>query len=172
MELHSYVTRIHQEVANAVALAGPEAQAGADRLLTALDPALRLVILEALTDAAAEITTALPSGNVDARLRGRDLTFVVEGVGSTDSEAAASVRPGDAAFDDLGEQVRLTLRLSEGLKTRAEELSNELGQSLNSWLVDTVRGATSGSGIGDAWPAPPKAPRPPKSPGRKQSGWA
>lgn len=176
MELTSYIDRVHQEVAAATALAGPEAAGTAERLLLALDPAIRLVLLEALSDAAAEISAAMPTGNVDTRLRGREVTFVVEGMqsGAPDSEP---VRPGDTSFEEIGDQVRLTLRLSESLKARAEELSNELGQSLNAWLVDAVRGASSTRGSTTAWPAPPQPPQPPRAPGsrsssKRQTGWA
>ncbi|NHC22017.1 pilus assembly protein HicB, partial [Nocardioides sp. IC4_145] len=37
---------------------------------------------------------------------------------------------------------RITLRLPESVKTRAEELAGRSGQSLNTWLVNVVRGAT------------------------------
>ncbi len=36
-------------------------------------------------------------------------------------------------------QSRITLRLPESVKVRAEEAANQIGQSLNAWLVDAVR---------------------------------
>ena len=38
--------------------------------------------------------------------------------------------------------VRLTLRIPESLKARAEEAAEQAGQSLNTWLVAAVRDAT------------------------------
>lgn len=81
--------------------------------------------------------------------------------------------------DEGGDQIRITLRLPEGLKARAEELADEAGQSLNSWLVDAVRDAT-GSGVrvnlrgqGFNFNYPPRPPRPPHpGAGRRMTGWA
>lgn len=175
MELTTYVERLRAEVAAATELGGPEIVAAAQRVLAAVDPAVRLVLLEALTDAAAEITTELPSGSIDARLRGRAVEFVLDGV-SPVAEPEASY-PEQAEPVPEGDQIRITLRLPEGLKTRAEELAEEAGQSLNSWLVDAVRDATSTGvrinlrGQGFNFNYPPRPPRPPH-PGRRMTGWA
>jgi hypothetical protein len=37
---------------------------------------------------------------------------------------------------------RITLRLPEGVKARAEELAARAGHSLNTWIVNAVRDAT------------------------------
>lgn len=182
MELSTYVDRLRAEVAAATQLGGPEITAAADRVLSAVDPAIRLVLLDALTDAAAEITTELPSGSVETRLRGRALEFVLDGVGL--HAGPEESYPQDAErepVDEGGDQIRITLRLPEGLKARAEELAAEVGQSLNSWIVDAVRDAASsglrinlgGRGFRfDAPPSPPGAPRPPREPGRRMTGWS
>ncbi|HLS44787.1 MAG TPA: histidine kinase [Ornithinicoccus sp.] len=181
MELTTYVERLRAEVAAATDLGGPEVVAAAQRVLLAVDPAVRLVLLEALTDAAAEITTELPSGSIETRLRGRSLEFVLDGVGSP--QGPEETHPQDAEpepIDESGDQIRITLRLPEGLKLRAEELAAEVGQSLNSWLVDAVRDAVSGGlrinlrghGVRFDYPSPPGAPKPPGVPGRRMTGWS
>ena len=38
--------------------------------------------------------------------------------------------------------MRITLRLPESVKTKAEEAATQAGQSLNTWLVNIVRAAT------------------------------
>ncbi|GAB3816078.1 toxin-antitoxin system HicB family antitoxin [Tessaracoccus terricola] len=180
MELTTYVERLRAEVAAATELAGPDIAAAAQRVLAAMDPAVRLVLLEALTDAAAEITTELPSGSIDARLRGRSVEFVLDGVPHTEDEPATYPEdPEPEPIDEGGDQIRITLRLPEGLKTRAEELATDAGQSLNSWLVDAVRDATSTGvrinlrGQGFNFNYPPRPPRPPHAgPGRRMTGWA
>jgi hypothetical protein len=58
---------------------GEEARSAAERLLLALDPALRLTLMEALSQAAAEIGQSLPGVGIDVRLKGREPVFVVEG---------------------------------------------------------------------------------------------
>lgn len=184
MELTTYVDRIRSEVAAATELGGPEISDAAQRVLSAVDPAIRLVLLEALTDAAAEITTELPSGSVETRLRGRAVEFVLDGVGSP--EGPEETYPHETErepVDEGGDQIRITLRLPEGLKVRAEELASEVGQSLNSWLVDAVRDATA-SGLrinlrshGVRFDYPPSPPSPPGAPrhggpGRRMTGWS
>ncbi len=69
---------------------GDEARALAERLITPLDSATRLVLLEALSDAASEITQELAPGSVDLRLRGREPEFVV------------TQPPTDQSFEDVG----------------------------------------------------------------------
>ncbi|TRY16729.1 toxin-antitoxin system HicB family antitoxin [Tessaracoccus rhinocerotis] len=176
MELTTYVERLRAEVSAATELGGPEIVAAAQRVLAAVDPAVRLVLLEALTDAAAEITTELPSGSIDARLRGRSVEFVLDGI-APHEEPEPSYPDQPEPVDEGGDQIRITLRLPEGLKTRAEELAEEAGQSLNSWLVDAVRDATTTGvrinlrGQGFNFNYPPKPPRPPH-PGRRMTGWA
>jgi len=146
MDITMYADRLRREVAAATELGGPDVAAGAQRLLLALDPAVRLVLLEALSDAAAEISAELPAGSVEARLGGRDLDFVVEV--PSELQDAPTVHPEDVSEepDEPGDQVRITLRLPEGLKVRAEGAAVERGQSLNSWLVEAVHLAASGGG--------------------------
>lgn len=179
MELTTYVERLRAEVATATELAGPEITAAAQRVLAAVDPATRLVLLEALTDAAAEITTELPSGSVETRLRGRAVEFVLDGVGAPAGPTEAYPEdPEPEPVDEGGAQIRITLRLPEGLKLRAEELAAEVGQSLNSWLVDAVREATTSGlrinlrshGVRFDYPSPPTPPRSPG--GRRMTGWS
>ena len=147
MELTPYVDRLRSDLADAAAAGGPEAQQAAERLALALDPATRMVLLEALSHAAAEITGTLDGQAVDVRMDGREPRFVVTELEATQPvtpppppEPPAAPEPEDA------NQSRITLRLPESVKTRAEEAANQLGQSLNAWLVDAVRDALDGSG--------------------------
>ena len=69
--------------------------------------------------------------------------------------------------DDEGDTSRITLRLPEPLKGRAEELAAQRGQSLNTWIVNAVRAATTArrrrSTSARRAPAPPAATAPPTS---------
>lgn len=173
MDISTYAERLRHEVSAATALGGPDLAATAERLLLALDPAIRLVLLEALTDAAAEVSLTLPAGSVETRLRGRDLEFVVLGVAAPEhpEEAEETVEPTESDSADLA---RITLRLPENLKVKAEEAANDRGQSLNTWLVDAVRRAVRGG------PVPPTPPLPPaldfvtrtSRTNRRMTGWA
>ncbi len=75
-------------------------------------------------------------------------------------------------LDDEGaETSRITLRLPEALKVRAEELATGRGQSLNTWIVNAVRAATA-SGPAPMPGFPPMPPGPqfgPGAPGRNRS---
>lgn len=73
----TYVETLRHELIVAAEAGGPEAVALAERLTAPLDSAARLVLLEALSAAADEITLELAPGSVDVRLRGRDPESVV-----------------------------------------------------------------------------------------------
>jgi hypothetical protein len=151
MDISPYVERVREDLA-ATAAAGGADPGLTERLTRALDPALRLSILDALSQAAAEITTELPAGTVDVRLRGRDPEFVV------DVPAPAPpppIEPGPSPAGEGDETVegdervtRITLRIPESLKSKAEELAARSGYSLNTWIVFAIRLATRESGSG------------------------
>ena len=50
--------------------------------------------------------------------------------------------PEDAEDAEDGAQARITLRIPESVKYKAEELAAKGGHSLNSWIVNVVRTAT------------------------------
>jgi hypothetical protein len=77
MDLAPYVDNLRRELAVAAEAGGDDARALAERLTSPLESATRLVLLEALSAAADEITRELAPGSVDVRLRGRDPSFVV-----------------------------------------------------------------------------------------------
>ena len=77
MDLAPYVHDLQQHLAVAAEAGGEESRVVAERLSAPLEAATRLVLLEALSAAAGEITRELAPGSVDVRLRGRDPEFVV-----------------------------------------------------------------------------------------------
>ena len=91
MDLTPYVDALRQDLLVAAEPAGPEAHALAERLTAPLESATRLVLLDALSAAAGEITRDLAPGSVDLRLRGREPSFVV-----SLPPADASYEPGEA----------------------------------------------------------------------------
>ncbi len=144
MELAPFIDRLRQDLLTASDAIGPESRPVAERLMIALDPSVRLVLLEVLAQSAAEITAELPAGVVDVRLRGREPELVVDVPGvPVQRPAAGPVDPGEPDDEDDGTVARISLRLPESVKTRAEELAARSGQSLNSWIVTVLRAATS-----------------------------
>jgi hypothetical protein len=150
MDLAHYVNDLQQQLEVAAEASGEQARALAERLTAPLESATRLVLLEALSVAASEITRDLAPGSVDVRLRGRDPEFVVtpppvspafEAVTDDPSRTAASSSqtvPGDV---EEGGTSRTTLRLPDHVKVRIEEAAVREGLSVNAWLVRTVGAA-------------------------------
>src|SRR6478735_12628087 len=77
MELGRYIEALHRQSIAAADAGGPESRAAIERVLPGLDAAVRVVLLEALSAAADEITRELAPGSVEVRLRGSDPDFVV-----------------------------------------------------------------------------------------------
>ena len=145
MDITPYVDSLRRDLVAAAEAGGEELKQAAERLAYALDPAARLALMEAISHAAAEITAELPQGSVDVRLAGRDLDFVVQ-VPVEPAPSAAPAPPAPPpppAADDDGDLARITLRIPESVKTRAEDKAAAAGQSLNTWLVNVVRAATA-----------------------------
>jgi hypothetical protein len=147
MDITPYVENLRHDLAAAAEAGGPEAKAAAERLALALDPAARLMLMDALSQAAAEITSELPAGSIDVRLRGREPHFVVDVptmpmAAPTPPSPPATPTPEEAEEEEDGSMARITLRIPESVKYKAEELATKSGHSLNSWIVNVVRAAT------------------------------
>jgi HicB family len=142
MDLMPYVARLQRDLAVAAAAGGEDARELAERLAAPLEATTRLVLLDALSAAAGEITSELAPGSVDLRLRGGDPEFVVAPAMRTDDTAAASSDVNVAPADiDEGGTARFSLRLPEQLKPRVEAAAAQAGLSVNAWLVRLVAGA-------------------------------
>jgi hypothetical protein len=139
MELAPYVETLHRELSAAAEVAGDDVRRAADRLLTSLDAAVRLVLIDALGAAAEQITAELAPGSVELRLRGRDPEFVV--IPPAPSEPPAPPPPAPPMFDADDATARISLRLPDGLKARIEEAAGSIGASVNSWLVNELQDA-------------------------------
>jgi hypothetical protein len=146
MDITPYVESLRRDLLAAAEAAGPDAAAAAERLTYALDPATRLALMEAISQAAAEITAELPAGGVDVRLEGRELAFTVH-TPTPMAPPTPPTPPTPVEETDEGGLARITLRIPESVKTRAEEKAAQAGDSLNTWLVKVVRAATNDHAI-------------------------
>jgi hypothetical protein len=138
MELGQYVSDLQRQLVDAAANGAEDTRAVAERLAAGLDAATRLVLLDALSAAASEITSDLAPGSVDLRLRGREIEFVVTQPAAepdVDDRPIASVDLDDASTS------RTTLRLPDALKARVDEAATADGLSVNTWLVRAVASA-------------------------------
>jgi hypothetical protein len=157
MDLTPYLETLRTDLAAAAAPGGAEITRAAEMLGHSLESSARLALLEALSDAAAEITTRLSGTTVEVRLRGRSADLVVTAV-----DEPASAAPAAPPIVDGGDLTRLTLRMPEALKTHVEQIAAAEGISVNAWLVRAVTAAISFPTVPPAAPVPPRG-RPGKS---------
>jgi hypothetical protein len=157
MQLDRHLDRLRDRLGLAASSDDEREARAAQRLLASLDDSVRLMLLDVLAAAAAEMTRELAPGSVELRLRGSDPEFVVttpqgrrddSGLVDDGAPAGASADAGEGAL------ARINLRLPEQLKARVEQAAEQEGLSTNAWLVRAVaaaidrgRSATSG-GLG------------------------
>jgi HicB family len=138
MQASRFVEALTQDLV-AVARLGDEATAqAAERLIASLQASVGLRLLEALSEAALELSGQLPGGHIEVRLAGQDpeLVYVEDA-----PEPAAPAGPEDANL------ARISLRLPEDLKTRVERAAASEGLSVNSWLVQAISRSVSGTHV-------------------------
>jgi hypothetical protein len=114
-----------------------------------------LVLLEALSRAADEITRDLAPGSVEVRLRGGEPSFAVT-VPSAEpalppmpparpmAPPMAPPDPDDAPVDSEGATARINFRVPDALKARIEEAAAAQGRSVNAWLTRAASTALRG----------------------------
>jgi len=136
MDIDGHIEALAADLATTAGLGDDVTLRVADQLSLALLPAFRLRVQDILAEAALELNDQLPSGHVELRLAGGDV-----GLAYVEDDAAA-----EPAGDDA-QAARITLRLPEGLKARAESAAGAEGVSLNTWLVRaTARALDRGRG--------------------------
>src|SRR3954453_21377474 len=167
MDLDRYVSEFQTQLAAAAENRDADVRAVAEQLSTALDAAVRLMLLGVLSDVAGEITREIAPGSVDVVLRGRDPHLVVTRPERGAADAADPSPPGVAApAEPLDDTVssRTTLRLPDRLKARAEQAAADEGVSVNSWFVRVIAAAVE--------PQATRAPRRDTKQGDSFTGWA
>jgi hypothetical protein len=148
METARFVEKLERDLVSVAALGDDAVAEAAERLIQALRGSAGLRLMEALGEAALEISAQLPNGHVEVRLVGPDpeLVYVPE----------EPVEPAPAPEEE-GLAARITLRLYDSLKRELEAAAARDGVSLNTWLVRTLSRST----------APP-----PRRTGRRLTGYA
>jgi HicB family len=128
VEIEPFLQNVHEELDAAGGGTDAEAAAAA-RIARALDPALRLALLDATSRMALELSERIPAGHVEVRLAGRDVELVY-----VNDEPAP--RPPEES-EETG-TARITFRVPESLKARIEVEASSEGISTNAWLVHAV----------------------------------
>jgi hypothetical protein len=135
MELGPHLAALRADLSAAAAVGSEEVARAASLLGDAVEPALRLVLLDLLAEAAEELSGQLPGATVELRLRGREPELVAAVHAPSPGPAPETGDDGDST------SARLTLRLPEALKSRAETAATRDNLSVNSWLVRAVQAA-------------------------------
>jgi len=168
MDLSEYAESLRRELTSITKFAGEDIARAAEMLSETLDSSVRLALLDVLSAAAEEITASLDGATIDVRLTGSQPEFVVN----------VPHESGDGGYEsggDVGDEAgsaRVTLRLSESLKSRVETAAVNSGMSVNAWLVRAIsRSLETPPGAGR--PRPPFPPPPGrKGPGKRYTGFA
>ncbi len=140
MELNQYIASLRETLTAAAGAGDEQTKRTAALLSAAIEPAARLAIMNALADLAAEVTANLDDRIVDVRLDGPDVRVVVTNTAADDEPEEPPAEP-PPMFDADGDISRITVRLLEQLKGKAEEAANAQGVSLNSFVSQAVQGA-------------------------------
>jgi hypothetical protein len=131
MHLDDHITHVQQQLSAAAALGDERTQQIAATLAAAVAPAVRLAIISALSSAADEITADLldspGAAAISVQLDGSDVRIDVR---SMDAAPQATT-----VADDGDASARISLRLSEALKSDVEGAARREGISVNTWLV-------------------------------------
>jgi hypothetical protein len=138
MELRSFVQGLQSDLEGIAAVGDDAVGEAARRLTAAVGASAGLRLLDALSEAALELSNQLPSGHVEIRLSGQDPALVYV------EDAGEETPAGDDAL-----VARISLRLPEGLKAAVETAAAREGISVNTWLVRSLTRAVS-SGVAGA----------------------
>lgn len=140
MDLTPHIASIEEHLSATAAVGDESTSRAAELLLIALEPSVRLALMDALAELAREISDELGDRTVELRLDAGEARVVL----STPLEDGDE--PEIDAEEPGGESSRITLRLPEELKAKAERAATAQNTSLNTWLVQTVREAVRGTG--------------------------
>jgi hypothetical protein len=148
MQMTPFVDALMRDLASVAGGAPAEEREIVRRLGAALEASARLRLLEAVSEAAQELSSQLPEGRAEVRLAGAEpsLVYVPE------ERVAAAAGSGEDAL-----AARISLRLSQALKVEVESAAARDGTSANSWIVQTLTHAVEAR---------------PRVPGRRLTGYA
>ncbi|MFG1798524.1 toxin-antitoxin system HicB family antitoxin [Nocardia sp. NPDC049149] len=134
MDLNKYTDRLRADLIAAAALGDEKTQATAAALAAATESSARLVLFAALSELAAEVNAELTDRAVHLSFDGTEA--------KVDLRKKTTSSEDNPTFEEMtGDISRVTLRLVEQLKAKAEEAAAQSGQSLNSWMSGAVSGA-------------------------------
>ena len=136
MQIDGHLQAIREDLAR-IAAVGDESTARAAELLSlALESSLSRRLIEALGEAALELSSQLDDGRVEVRFAGADPEFVYV---REESEELAVASPEETL------SARITLRVPDALKQRVEDAASRDGVSVNTWIVQALTRMSQGT---------------------------
>jgi HicB family len=124
MLMSEYVSKIQRGLLTLGEIGGPETATVAERLASALEPAVQAAFLDALNEIVAEFN--LRHHQAVGVTLGPDEVQIAPLAGDQGPEPPTA--PGDLT-------ARFALRISDDLKSRFERAAAESGQSANTWIL-------------------------------------
>jgi hypothetical protein len=148
MDLTPYIDGLQRDLVATAAPGGPDVTRAAELLGGSLEASARLCLLEALSEAAAEITSRLHTATVDVRLRGREAELTVTEIAPPAEPVPPMppMPPGSPGSVEGADLARITLRLNEALNEHVKRAAAAEGISVNAWLVRVISAALGGGG--------------------------
>lgn len=150
MELDKHTASLRADLLAAASLGDEHTRKTAEALANAAQASARLMLLEAISEFADEISDRIDGYTVHVKLSGNVATAdvireVVEEAEEVADGPAGAAAPGSDEYPTMdevaGEMRRVTLRMVEHVKERAEQAASTNGVSLNSWLSQAVQDA-------------------------------
>jgi HicB-like protein involved in pilus formation len=146
MDVTPYVAALREDLISAAAAGDEQTQRTAALLAAAIEPAARLAVMNAMADLAAEVTEELGGDRVvEVRLDGRQVRVAVSEPTPPSPPHEPPPPPQPPPTADVGDISRITLRLVDQIKNRAEQAAMAQGMSLNAWIAQAVQGALHGA---------------------------
>ena len=179
MHMDAYIETLRRTLVETSCLGDERTQEVAHSLTVALDPALRLVALQMLTDTADELNGELDGAHVAVVMDGATPHLLVTQADRSDDREQDHVTGPDChvqtpvqAVSEVAEgpEVRTTLRLPESLKQQIDAAARGQGRSVNAWLVEAARGALSEQSFTSGSQRPPSTGNDGAGPDRSASG--
>ena len=164
MHVDTYTETLRRTLVETSSLGDDRTQDVARSLAAALDPALRLVALQMLTDTADELNGELDGAHVAVVMDGATPHLLVTQADRSDEREQDHVTGPDRhaqtpahAVPEVadGPEVRTTLRMPESLKQQIDAAARVQGRSVNAWLVEAARGALSEQSLASGSQRPP-----------------
>lgn len=152
MDISDYLRQVREGIENATSLADSDTKDVASRVASSVEPVMRLALIDAISDATAEINDELSTADVSMTLQRGNPAFAVAERGIT-AEQFASYAKADSedvvleplAEDDEAEEgveddelVRFSLRIPKWVKDKVDQRAARGGISTNAYLSELI----------------------------------